>query len=90
MNRLSDIAAQFSSKIGVRDLPRLDPHHQSNVPGLYIVGDLADAPIIKLALKQGFEVAQDVAPHLNSTASTVDHDALIIGAGPAEIGRAHG
>lgn len=88
MTRLTEIAAQFSSKNGVRDLPRLDPHHQSNVPGLYIVGDLADAPIIKLALKQGFEVAQDVASHLNSAASPVDHDVLIIGAGPAGVGAA--
>ena len=88
MTRLKKIAAQFSSKVGVRDLPRLDRQHQSNVPGLYIVGDLADAPIIKLALKQGFEVAQEAASHLNRAPGPVDHDVLIIGAGPAGIGAA--
>jgi NosR/NirI family nitrous oxide reductase transcriptional regulator len=88
MTRLKKIAAQFSSKVGVRDLPRLDTQHQSNVPGLYIVGDLADAPIIKLALKQGFDVAQGVASHLSSVAHSIDHDVLIIGAGPAGVGAA--
>ena len=43
---------EFSSKLGVRDLPKLAGNHQSNVRGLYVVGDLADAPIIKVALNQ--------------------------------------
>ena len=51
------LSFEFSPKIGVRELPQLDEEHQSNVPGLYVVGDLADAPIIKVALRQGYEAA---------------------------------
>ena len=80
---------EFSRFIGVRDRPRLDANHQSNVPGLYIVGDLADAPVIKLAFRQGDAVARHIAAELGGTSSQSDVvDVLIIGAGPAGIGAA--
>ena len=31
-----------------RRLPQLDPESQSNVPGLYMVGEIAGTPLIKL------------------------------------------
>ena len=52
-----DISFEFSSKVGTRELPKLTKDYESNIPGMYIVGDLADAPVIKIALNQGFEVA---------------------------------
>ena len=47
------ISFEFSSKLGVRELPKINGNHESNIPGLFVVGDLADAPIIKVALNQG-------------------------------------
>lgn len=92
MSRLSQILPihlEFSSKLGVRDLPRIDANHQSNVRGLYIVGDLADAPIIKVALRQGHDVAEHVASTLGAPSQDPDLlDVVIIGAGPAGIGAA--
>lgn len=83
------VELEFSSKLGVRELPRIDAHHQSNVPGLYIVGDLADAPIIKVALKQGHDVARHLTGELGPPSTEEDLlDVLIIGAGPAGIGAA--
>jgi pyruvate/2-oxoglutarate dehydrogenase complex dihydrolipoamide dehydrogenase (E3) component len=41
--------------------PALNSHNESNVPGLYIIGDLAGAPVIKLAMGQGFEVVEHIA-----------------------------
>jgi len=41
--------------------PVLDKHNQSNVKGLYIVGDLAGAPVIKLAMAQAAEVVEYLA-----------------------------
>ena len=41
--------------------PLLDKHNQSNVKGLYIVGDLAGAPVIKLAMAQAAEVVEYLA-----------------------------
>lgn len=84
-----NVTIEFSPKLGVRELPQLDRNHQSNVPGLYIVGDLADAPIIKVALQQGFSVAHHIADGL--AGPTQDDgllDVLVIGAGPAGIGAA--
>ena len=84
-----NVSIEFSPKLGVRELPQIDRNHQSNVPGLYIVGDLADAPIIKVALRQGFEVAHHVADTLGDPATAPELlDVLVIGAGPAGIGAA--
>ncbi len=85
------ISFEFSPKLGVRELPKLSADKESNVRGLYIVGDLADAPIIKVALNQGYEVAQKVAAELKKEGgkTAADQlDVLIIGAGPSGIGAA--
>ncbi|MBI1786766.1 MAG: NAD(P)-binding domain-containing protein [Acidobacteria bacterium] len=44
--------------------PVLDAHFQSSVPGLYVIGDLAGAPVVKLAMAQGAEVAEHIAGEL--------------------------
>jgi len=83
------VSFEFSPKLGVRALPRLNERRESNVPGLFIVGDLADAPIIKVALNQGYEVATDIAKRLGTLNSGDDVlDVVVVGAGPAGIGAA--
>jgi len=78
---------EFSSKIGVRDRPRVDASHESDIRGLYVVGDLADAPVIKVALAQGHRVAQHVAGTLGAPSTDEDlYDVVVVGAGPAGIG----
>lgn len=39
-------------------MPRLSPHYESNVPGLYIIGALAGYPLIKQGINQGYEVIE--------------------------------
>jgi NosR/NirI family nitrous oxide reductase transcriptional regulator len=88
---LLKISFEFSPKLGVRELPELTARHESNVKGLYIVGDLADAPIIKVALNQGYEVAQQIIKDDLKGAVGGGGDVLdvvVIGAGPAGIGAA--
>lgn len=82
------VSFEFSSKIGVRDMPWLKTTKESNVKGLYVVGDLADAPIIKVAINQGFEVAEKIAAELKAEGPGKEGilDVLVIGAGPAGIG----
>lgn len=84
------ISFEFSSKIGVRELPWLKSTKESNVKGLYVVGDLADAPIIKVAINQGYEVAEKVTADLKGQGPTPAGmvDVIVIGAGPAGIGAA--
>ena len=84
-----DISHEFSRKMGARQLPELTADYESSVNGLYIVGDLADAPVIKIALNQGWEVARKIA--LKSDAKGTDPsilDMAIVGAGPSGIGAA--
>ena len=86
------ISFEFSPKQGIRELPDLNADYESNVKGLFVVGDLADAPIIKVALNQGYDVARKVVENLGATGSPGDdvHDVIVIGAGPAGIGAAIG
>jgi NosR/NirI family transcriptional regulator, nitrous oxide reductase regulator len=90
LSEILNISFEFSSKIGTRQLPKLDKNYQSNIKGLYIVGDLADAPVIKIALNQGFDVAarmfeKDFGGKVPAQQEGV-LDVCIVGAGPSGIG----
>lgn len=77
----------FSPWNGIRRLPDIDDHNESNVPGLYVVGDLANAPVIKMAFAQGATVARHVYQTLGAHSAATDvFDVVVIGAGPAGIG----
>ena len=89
MAEILKVSFEFSPKIGVREAPRVNGRNESDVKGLYVIGDLADAPIIKAALNQGHEVAERVWQEELSPARPGEvYDALVIGAGPAGIGAA--
>jgi NosR/NirI family transcriptional regulator, nitrous oxide reductase regulator len=69
--------------------PILDEHYQSNVPGLYLAGDIAGAPVVKLAMEQGCKVAQHIASTLKGASAGDDAlDVLVIGAGAAGLSAA--
>ena len=72
--------------------PALKAHNESNIPGLYIIGDLAGAPVIKLAMAQGFEVAQYIASRPDASAKPTMqdgvYDVLVVGAGAAGLNAA--
>lgn len=78
---------QFSFWHGLRELPKLDRDRQSTVPGVYVVGDLADAPIIKGALQQGWDTGHHLADTLQAP-SAHDYDVVIVGGGPAGMAMA--
>ncbi|MFQ5777300.1 MAG: FAD-dependent oxidoreductase [Terriglobia bacterium] len=78
---------------GVVRRPKLDPNYQSNVPGLYIVGDLAGAPLLKTAINQGVEVIrhlknQSQNGNPGSTTNRATFDVVIVGAGAAGLSAA--
>ncbi len=66
--------------------PVLDANHESNVAGLFVVGDLAGAPVIKLAMEHGDRVARHISalPDAHSTVAGA-YDALVIGAGASGL-----
>lgn len=79
----------FSSASGPTQRPQLNKNRESNIAGLFVVGDLAGAPVIKLAMEQGLETIEHIAslPRPRSNDSEV-LDVIIIGAGAAGLNAA--
>jgi len=69
------------------DLPRLTPEFETNVPNLFIAGELGGLALIKNAVNQGRECIDTIAHRIASAPSVEKniHDVVIIGAGPAGI-----
>ena len=64
------------------DIPQVQPDFQTNVPGVFIAGELGGMGLIRNAVEQGRQAMQSikalvVAPHENQL------DVVIVGAGPA-------
>ena len=72
-----------SEKRGI-DLPNVRPNFETNVPGLYIAGELGGMGLIGNAVKQGVQATQNLAKRLPKG----ELDLVIVGAGPAGIGAA--
>ncbi|MCA9771161.1 MAG: NAD(P)-binding domain-containing protein, partial [Myxococcales bacterium] len=84
------IDAILNSGTGASRRPQLDKHNQSNVHGLFVIGDLAGAPVIKLAMAQGFEAIEHLAslPPVVKDARDDLLDVVIIGAGASGLNAA--
>lgn len=69
--------------------PEVSPNFESNVRNLYIIGDLAGAPVVKLAMAQGNDLAEHIAslPDARSNNPEV-YDLLVIGAGASGLNAA--
>jgi thioredoxin reductase len=65
-----------------RDIPRISENFETNVPGLYIAGELGGMGLISNAAKQGVFAATHALRERKSKKPKV-YDLLIIGAGPA-------
>lgn len=69
------------------DLPRLSPQLETNVPGLFVVGELGGLALIKNAVNQGRDCIDTIAQRLTraARAPTGVRDVCIVGAGPGGI-----
>jgi thioredoxin reductase (NADPH) len=65
------------------DIPVLKPNFESNVPGIYVAGELGGMGLIKNALLQGQQALEAVAKAGVKRKGALD--VLIIGAGPAGL-----
>lgn len=70
------------------DIPQTDLTGETNVPGLYIVGELGGLALIKNAILQGQKAVQAIAKTLSPQETHGSHDILIVGAGPAGLSAA--
>jgi len=72
-----------TEKRGV-DIPQVDEDFQTNVPGIYIAGELGGMGLIRNAVNQGVQ-AVDAISKLDAIGDGKSLDLVIVGAGPAGI-----
>lgn len=72
-----------TEKRGV-DLPHVSPEFETNVPGIYIAGELGGMGLIKNAVEQGKQAVQYLIKKLDKK-NDDSYDLIIVGAGPAGI-----
>jgi thioredoxin reductase (NADPH) len=76
-----------SEKRGV-ELPLLGQDFQTNVPGLFIAGELGGMGLIHNAVNQGAQAMQAIQKSLSGKRPDKTHDVIIVGAGPAGLSAA--
>jgi len=72
-----------TEKRGV-ELPHVNHNFETNIPGIYIAGELGGMGLIKNAVEQGKQAVNNIA-HAAKKSHSADYDLVIIGAGPAGI-----
>jgi putative YpdA family bacillithiol system oxidoreductase len=72
-----------TEKRGV-DLPHIKQDFETNVPGIYIAGELGGMGLIKNSVEQGRQAVNNISRAV-SRAKEQEYDLIIIGAGPAGI-----
>ena len=75
-----------TEKRGV-DLPHVDQSFESNIPGIYIAGELGGMGLIKNAVAQGQQAVENIVRQ-GRKSEQADLDLVIVGAGPAGISAA--
>ena len=73
-----------SEKRGV-DLPRVKQNFETNVPGLYIVGELGGMGLIRNAFEQGRQCIEAIVAERARVANGRLLDLIIVGCGPAGL-----
>lgn len=72
-----------TEKRGV-ELPHVSQEFETNLPGLFIAGELGGMGLIKNAIEQGIQAVTSFTKKINRQIQT-DYDLIIVGAGPAGI-----
>ena len=72
-----------TEKRGV-DLPHVSPEFETNIPGIFIAGELGGMGLIKNAVEQGKQAVDYITNKLKSS-HKAQYDIIIVGAGPAGI-----
>jgi thioredoxin reductase/NAD-dependent dihydropyrimidine dehydrogenase PreA subunit len=64
------------------DIPSVGPDFETNVPGIFIAGELGGMGLIRNAIEQGRQAIDSVARRA-AAGPRLEHDVVIVGAGPA-------
>ncbi len=64
------------------DIPHVKPDFETNVPGIFIAGELGGMGLIRNAVDQGRQAMESIL-NLDGMGDPSQHDVVIVGAGPA-------
>jgi thioredoxin reductase/NAD-dependent dihydropyrimidine dehydrogenase PreA subunit len=70
-----------TEKRGV-DIPNISPEFETNVPGIFIAGELGGMGLVRKAAQQGRQAIDSIR---RRTGTNADFDVVIVGCGPAGI-----
>jgi thioredoxin reductase/NAD-dependent dihydropyrimidine dehydrogenase PreA subunit len=76
------ITLVFGSERRGVDIPLVKPNFETNVPGIFVAGELGGMGLIRKASEQGRQAMQSIARRPKTTALL---DVVIVGAGPAGL-----
>jgi thioredoxin reductase/ferredoxin len=65
------------------DIPNVRPNFETNVPGIFIAGELGGMGLIRKAAEQGRQAMDSIKSR--KATGTADYDVIIVGSGPAGI-----
>jgi len=69
--------------------PVVDAHLESNIRGLFVIGDLAGAPVVKLAMEHGNNVAEYIAALPDARGAEAGaYDLIVVGSGASGLNAA--
>ena len=67
------------------DIPNISAEFETNVPGLFIAGELGGMGLIRKAAEQGRQTLEVIQRRLDKTGTKHELDVLIVGCGPAGL-----
>ena len=65
------------------DIPNVRPNFETNIPGIFIAGELGGMGLIRKAAEQGRQAMESIKSR--KATGNADHDVIIVGSGPAGI-----
>ena len=69
------------------DRPVINDQAESNIPGLFVIGDISGTALIQMTINQGFQTANEIASRLKGKdGSNCDYQVTVIGCGCAGMG----
>jgi thioredoxin reductase (NADPH) len=70
------------------DIPVMNEFNETNIPGIYIAGELGGLALIRNAISQGFKVVESIHARHRDAGDHSLTDVIIVGAGPAGMSAA--
>lgn len=77
------ITLVFGSATRGVEIPNVSPGFETNVPGIYIAGELGGMGLIRKACEQGRQAMDSIAK--KAARGGADYDVLVVGCGPAGL-----